>query len=198
MESGRQKIKNLDSFPENAILVTADVVGLYPSIPNKAGLKALEETLENRNHKQISTEKLVKMAQFVLKNNFFEFNNDVFQQISGTAIGTKFARPYACIFIDQIETKFLRTQSHQLMVLFRFIDDILFIWTHGEEKLEEFMADFKFFNLNIRFTYESSKKSIACLDLDVALYNGRLENTVHVKATDRHQYLHYSSSQPVT
>ena len=49
------------------------------------------------------------MAQFVLKNNFFEFNNDAFQQISGTATGTKFAPPYAYIFMDQIETKFLRT-----------------------------------------------------------------------------------------
>ena len=98
--------------------------------------------------------------------------------------------------MDQIETNFLRTQSHQPMVWFRYIDDIFFIWTHGEEKLEEFMADFNAFNPNIQFTYESSKKSIAFLDLDVALNNGRLESTVHVKPTDRHQYLHYSSSHP--
>ena len=82
------------------------------------------------------------------------------------------------------------------MIWFRYIDDIFFIWTHVEEKLEEFMAGFNAFNPNIQFTYESSKKSIAFLDLDVALYNGRLENTVHVKPTDRHQYLHYSSSHP--
>ena len=82
------------------------------------------------------------------------------------------------------------------MIWFRYIDDIFFIWTHVEEKLEEFMAGFNAFNPNIQFTYESTKKSIAFLDLDVALYNGRLENTVHVKPTDRHQYLHYSSSHP--
>ena len=51
----------------------------------------------------------VKLAQFVLKKIFFEFN--VFQQISGTAIGTKFAPPYACIFMDQTETKFLNVAS---------------------------------------------------------------------------------------
>ena len=130
------------------------------------------------------------MAQFVLQNKFFEFNNDVLQQISGTAIGTKFAPPYACIFIDQIETKFLRTQSHQPMIWFRYIEDIFFIWIHGEEKLEKFMADFNAFNTNIQSTYESSKKSIAFLDLDVALFNGRLESTVQGKPTDRHQYLH--------
>ena len=35
------KIKSLQNIPEGAILVTADVVGLYPSIPHEAGLKAL-------------------------------------------------------------------------------------------------------------------------------------------------------------
>ena len=33
-----EKLKNLKSIPPNAILVTADVVGLYPSIPHNAGL----------------------------------------------------------------------------------------------------------------------------------------------------------------
>ena len=51
------------------------------------------------------------MAEFVLENNFFQFNNDVFQQISGTAIRKKFAPPYACIFMDQIEAKFLTFES---------------------------------------------------------------------------------------
>ena len=46
------------------------------------------------------------------------------------------------------------------------------------------------------FTYEWCKKSIDFLDLDVALYNGKLESTVHITPTDRHQYLHYSSSHP--
>ena len=47
---------------------------------------------------------------------------------------------------------------------------------------------------NIQFTYESSKKSITFLDLDVALYNVRLGSTANVKPTNRHQYLHYLSS----
>ena len=36
-----EKIKNISTLPENAILVTADVGGLYPSIPHQAGLKKL-------------------------------------------------------------------------------------------------------------------------------------------------------------
>ena len=41
-----EKLKNLGNVLSNAILVTADVVGLYPSIPHDAGLQALYEKLE--------------------------------------------------------------------------------------------------------------------------------------------------------
>ena len=57
------------------------------------------------------TEDIGKMADFVLKNNLFEFDSKFYKQISGTAIGTKFAPPYACIFIDHIEPEFLKTQD---------------------------------------------------------------------------------------
>ena len=37
-----EKIKRISNIPDDAILVTADVVALYPSIPHELGLKALE------------------------------------------------------------------------------------------------------------------------------------------------------------
>ena len=106
-----EKIKRIGNIPHDTILVT--VVGLYPSIPQELGLKALEVVLEKRESIRISTSELVKMAKFVLQNNYFEFTGETKQQISGTAIGTKFAPPYACIFMDQAESEFLKTQIHQ-------------------------------------------------------------------------------------
>ena len=41
------KTKSLSTIPDNAILVTADVVGgLYPCIPHEAGLRGLREALD--------------------------------------------------------------------------------------------------------------------------------------------------------
>ena len=67
---------------------------------------------------------IVKMEEFVLKNNYFQFNDKVKQQISGTAIGMKFAPTYACLFMDQVETDFLRAQEKVPLVWFRYIDNI--------------------------------------------------------------------------
>ena len=69
-----RKIRNLTDIPESAILVTPDVVGLYPSIPHQGGLEALKKTLDETENMFISTEDIVKMAEFVLKNNYFQFN----------------------------------------------------------------------------------------------------------------------------
>ena len=60
--------------------------------------------------------------------------------MSGTAIGTKFAPPYACIFMDRLENEFLDTQILKPLVWLRYIDDIFFIWTHSEEELKKFMG----------------------------------------------------------
>ena len=57
-------------IPENGILVTTEVVGLYPSIPHKARLKVLKNALDKRKQKHIPTEKLINMVEQVLKNSF--------------------------------------------------------------------------------------------------------------------------------
>ena len=39
------KIRNLGNIPIHSILVTADAVGLYPTIPHELGLNATKEAL---------------------------------------------------------------------------------------------------------------------------------------------------------
>ena len=91
--------------------MTADVVGLYLGIPHKVGLRAQRKALDKRNEKTILTE---------------EFGNKMKQQISGTAIATKFAPPYAYIFMKDLETKFLEGQFLQPLAWLQYIDEILF------------------------------------------------------------------------
>ena len=67
--------------------------------------------------------------------------------------------------MDNIETTFLETQELQRLVWFRYNDDIFFIWTHGEQELQTFLRSHNEFHTNIKFICESSKQSIAYLDL---------------------------------
>ena len=55
------KLKALDDIPEGTILVTADVVELYPSIPHT---ECLEVLCNKFLHKKVPSEDIIKMADF--------------------------------------------------------------------------------------------------------------------------------------
>ena len=98
--------------------------------------------------------------------------------------------------MDEVEQKFLETQRKKPLIWLRYIDDIFFIWTHGEKKLARFLKDLNNFTPYLRFTHEASKNSFPFLDLNVKLIDGKLETGLYKKPTDRHRYLHYFYSHP--
>ena len=73
------KIKKLGSLPDEAILCTMDIVGLYPNITHGKGLASLCRVLETKDNKQISGDTLTEHAKVVLKNNIFEFDEKTFK-----------------------------------------------------------------------------------------------------------------------
>ena len=56
--------------------------------------------------------------------------------------------------MEQVEQKFLATQTNQPLIWLRYIDDIFFRWTHGEKELEKVMSSFNSLTSNLNFTYE--------------------------------------------
>ena len=56
-----KKIWNVGSIFENAILVTGDVVGLYPSVAHEVGFQALRNVLDKREQHSIPTSELTKI-----------------------------------------------------------------------------------------------------------------------------------------
>ena len=67
-----RKLNELGKLPENPVLVTIDVVGLYSSILHADILEGLSAKLEEREDRSVASEDLLQMARFVLKNNFFQ------------------------------------------------------------------------------------------------------------------------------
>ena len=96
--------------------------------------------------------------------------------------------------MDRLETDFLNTQEYLPLAWYRYIDNIFFIWTHGEEKLKFFLEDLNKYHPNINFIQQSNKEFINFLDLTVSLLDNKVSTDLYVKPTDRHHYLHHSSS----
>ena len=87
----------------------------------------------------------------------FTFNGDHYLQIGGTTIGTSPAN-YANLFMARFETKTLENWPLKPIIWLRFIDDIFMIWTHGENKLLEFIKYLNSIHPSIKFTHEFSNE----------------------------------------
>ena len=93
---------------ESTVICTFDVKSLYTNIPHEFVLQAMNFGLEkhgasinSRFPKAFSLESI----QFILKNNNFKFNEEYFNQLVGTAIGTDMAATYATLTMGYYETK---------------------------------------------------------------------------------------------
>ena len=123
---------------------------------------------------KVSTSTLVELAEFVLKNNVFTVGKKALKHLRGTAIETKFVPPYSILFMTELEEEILREVELKPYLWWRCIDDIFFIWEHGE--------------CNMR-------------DVTIYLENGKIKRfyilwKIYVNPTNTHQYLHSSSYHP--
>jgi hypothetical protein len=71
-------MKKLNKYklPEGSFAVSIDVIGIYSNIPHKEGLECLEEALNTRQDKSVSSKLLIKMFRQVLNPNNFEFDQE--------------------------------------------------------------------------------------------------------------------------
>ena len=156
-----KKLRSLPNLPDDIILCTVDVVGLYPNIPHEEGLSALRKRLDLRQEKDVTTSTLAELAEVVT------FKEKTLKQKRGTAIGTKFAPPYSILFMAELEEEILSEIELKPYLWWRYIDDIFFLWEHGEEKLKRFIEHLNEKHSTIKFTAEWSKTSINFLDVTV-------------------------------
>ena len=188
-------------FPQNCILATIDVSSLYLNIPQDEGTFECLRSLEDRDLLPLPRDIMQTLFDIVLKCNVFSFHTHIYQQIQGTAMGTKMAPSYANIFMDSLERQFLESEPLQPALWKRYIDDILCVWSGSRESLEAFLRRLNSCHPTIHFTWTISTESVEFLD--IRIYKGSrfretgiLDVQTHFKPTNTFQYLHFSSSHP--
>ena len=190
------RVASLPRFQPGWLLVTLDVSSLYTNIPHAEGVKACRDTLNKRTSYSPPTDDLCELIELILRRNAFIFDDQCYLQIHGTAMGTRMAPSYANLFMADFEERFLATQRLKPLVWWRFLDDIFSLWVHGRAALDKFILALNSFHDTIQFTYEISELQVTFLDTRTYVKNGTIETDLHVKPTDKHQYLHIESCHP--
>ena len=132
--SSRQVVHELSTrtFPSNNIILCADVTALYPSIPIFEGIHAVKQVCTHFDYLLDEIDFLLDLLHWVLTSNYCTFEEKIFLQIQGTAMGTPVAVTFANIFLFYLEMPILREINLRFdteIYYRRYIDDILAVTT---------------------------------------------------------------------
>ena len=178
------------------IVLCADVVSLYPSIPTDLGVRAVKafclDRLAYLPFSLLELEMHIEILRWVLTNNFAVFKGQIYQQIDGTAMGTPCAVVYATIFLASIELPILSRSTGVLLYL-RYIDDICAVMMPGTA--EDFVAAFNAVYTSINLDSVTMDHTGVFLDLKISINNnGGMDLQLYQKPANKYQYIPPSSA----
>ena len=182
--------------------------------------RALEYWINKERHlipTRFSLAFIIETSSFILLNNNFLFDNIMYKQLIGTAMGTKFAPPYACLAIRFLEETKLYNElavrfspnycDFIIKHFFRYMDDGIIPWP---KVLDINIFENLLNNLDpkIEFTLDAAKEVdnpdvikqqfLNFLDIKIILHDSReVETDMYYKATNTHDYLDFNSHHPL-
>ena len=186
-------------IPHNALLVTGDVTSLYTNMNLDRILTVVQDILQEHPDINRPDEYILRLLDFTLRHNDFEFNGEFFLQTCGTAMGKSYAPSVANIICGTL-IKLLPPTSHQTPTLSPFPRRHLLHMDRHCSQLLDFQTFLNNIIPGITVTLNWSEEQIDFLDTTIYKEHGTDHDTlltkVHFKPTDTHQLLHPASYHP--
>ena len=139
----------------SCFMVSFDVESLFTNIPLDETIKLAVNLILKVNKKVgIGEKDLTKLFEFATKQTHFSFNDVMYDQIDGVAMGSPLGPVLANLFMGSHESKWLRDEKASEVLFYRrYVDDIFCVF-ESESQVEDFFAFINAQHRNIRFTCE--------------------------------------------
>ena len=99
-------------------LSSYDVSALFTSVPVDPALNIIKDllekdhTLKERNFMEVSD--IILLLKFCLKNTYFSFQDQFYEQVEGAAMGSPVSPIVASLYMEYLEQKALNTAPNPL------------------------------------------------------------------------------------
>ena len=162
-------------MPNNITMCSFDIVSLYTNIPLEEAISTVADTLfpsnTDKEHRVSGFTKnlFVKALELCTKDAVFIFNNCLYMQIDGIAMGNPISASLCNAFLAIKEQEWLRSchQSYKPLLYLRYVDDTLLFFA-SRDHIDPFLAFLNDQSTSISFTKEEEKQGhIAFLDLNI-------------------------------
>ena len=169
-------------------LSSYDVSALFSSVPVDPALNIIKDLLEKdhtlKERTVLTVSDIILLLEFCLKNTYFSFQDQFYQHVEGTAMGSQVSSIVANLYMEYLEQKALSTAPHSPRFWYRLVDDTFVI--QKEANKQGFLQHLNSIDSAIKFTVEDNKEdgSIPFLDTIVKPEaDGTLSITVYRKPT---------------
>lgn len=181
-----QKLSTLD-LPAEPHMVSYDVTSLFTNIPLKETITIIcNKLFHNKDlyhgFTRTDFETIIKLAT---QDTFFLFNNNIYTQVDGTAMGSPISSTLADVFMSDLESKYLDQCPTSFKPLFykRYVDDTFTCFSDPAHHLS-FHNYINSFHDNIKFTCElSNNHSLPFLDCNINYTNNNFNSSIYRKPT---------------
>ena len=167
-----------DCNGQNVYLVCLDVVNLYGNIPHDDVIEAITYYYNKSDLAFVlpPLDAILAVVNHVLGNNVFTFEDVVYKQTQGIAMGTPMAPTIANLVMGMLGERLLREFPVHIdpKLWKRFIDDVFSIFIGSNDDLLSFLFFVNTLHLTLKFTFHHSTISESFLDLKIKLENGLL------------------------
>ena len=147
-----------------------------------------DHILKERTVMEVSD--IILLLEFCLKNTYFSFQDQFYEQVEGAAMGSPVNPMVANLYMEYLEQKALSTAPYPPRFWCRFVDDTFVI--HKEVNKQGFLQHINSVDPAIRFTVEDNKEDQSMPFLHTIVKpeaDGTVSITVYRKPTYTDQYL---------
>ena len=188
----------IETIPDGDKMISFDVKSLFTNVPLERTIEIILKKVydEKKINTNIPKSVLKELLYLCTKHLHFTFNNEIYIQIDGVAMGSPLGPLLANIFMTALEEDTIPSLNPYLCHWKRFVDD-----THAyidPQKVESILNKLNDYHPNIEFTFElEENNSINFLDVNIKrISNNKLETTVYRKTTNTDIYINWNSHAP--
>ena len=179
-------------------MTSFDVVSLFTNVPLEVTIDIILSKVYDKKliHTKIKRKDMKTLLLLCTKNVPFMFNDEMYMQVGGVAMGSPLGPLLANVFMRELEDSLVSGLNNNLDMWTRYVDDTFaFVKIN---KQDEILEKINSFHKNIKFTYEKEKnKSISFLDVLVTRNNENTLNTgIYRKSTNTDIYVNWYSHSP--
>lgn len=192
----KERVNNV-KIGDEEILISFDVVSLFPSIPVNMALKVIEEKWTDvEKFTNIRKDLFLEILSFCIKDSrYFKYDTKIYEQRKGMPMGS----PASPIIADIIMEKLLDVTMEKLKIkprlLTKYVDDIFAVVR--KDQVDETLRNLNAFNGQIQFTYEVEKENrLPFLDSIVCRTDNLLKLNWYQKETASGRLISFYSKHP--